>query len=86
MRQAIVTKSLGPTDRKGARVKATSGGGLTLTVPWDYGLDIEANHQKTADALADKYSWRNPGNGKAYTYVGGSIPSGFAFVQVEVSA
>jgi hypothetical protein len=84
MRQAIVTKYLGPTDHQGARIKATSGGGLTLTVAWDYASDVEDNHQAAANALADKYNWRNPGNGKRYAYVGGSIPgSGFAFVQVE---
>ena len=85
MRQAIVTKYLGPTNFRGARVKATAYAG-SLTLAWDDALDVSDNHQRAADTLAKKLNWLSPGNGATYTYVGGSMPddTGYAFVQVKV--
>ena len=84
MRQAIVTKYLGPTDCRGSRVKATASAG-SVTLSWDCELDSEENHQLAANALADKFNWRNPGNGIRYEYVGGGLPGGCgnAYVQIE---
>jgi hypothetical protein len=42
MRQAIVTKFLGPTDHRGSRIKATAEAG-SITVSWDHGLGVEEN-------------------------------------------
>lgn len=72
MRQAIVTKYLGPTDCRGARIKATACAG-SITVPYDYGLSTQAAHGAAARALADKFGW--VGN-----MVGGSTPDGYCFV------
>ncbi len=47
IRQAIVTKYLGPTDHRGARVKATSYA-ATITVSWDDALVICKPHQGTS--------------------------------------
>jgi hypothetical protein len=84
MRQAIVTKYLGPTNYRGSRVKATASAG-SVTLSWDCALDSEENHQLAANALADKFNWRNPGNGIRYEYVGGGLPDGCgnAYVQIE---
>ena len=54
--QAIVTKYLGPTNSRGARVKATCQAG-SKTIPWDDALDVDANHDKAALALARQLGW-----------------------------
>ena len=56
MRQAIVTKYLGPTDSRGARVKAVCEAG-TVTLPWDHGLHTCENHEAAAMALCAKLGW-----------------------------
>jgi hypothetical protein len=73
MRQAIVTKFHGPTNHRGARVKATADAG-SVTVSWDHSLCIEANHRAAALALASRYGW-------PLDMVGGGLPgSGYVFV------
>jgi hypothetical protein len=57
MRQAITTRYIGPTDKRGSRVKATSSGGLSFTLEWDDALDTDANHQAAAMALAKRQGW-----------------------------
>ena len=76
-RQAIVTKYLGATDFRGARVKATAYAG-SVTVSWDDALNVEANHSRAAEALATKWGW----TGK---WFGGSTPDdrGYCFVGVS---
>ena len=66
MRQAIVTKYIGPTNVRGSRVKATADAG-SLTLGWDHALDSEANHHRAARALAEKYGWSGD-------WVGGGLP------------
>lgn len=56
MRQAIVTKFLGPTNSRPARIKATAAAG-SHTMPWDYSLNADANHQKAARLLVEKLGW-----------------------------
>jgi len=73
MRQAISTKFLGPTDSRGARVKAACEAG-SLTAPWDYSLGIEANHAHAARDLAMKLGWAG------HWYGGGLSGAGFVFV------
>lgn len=72
MRQAIVTKYIGPTNHRGARIKATASAG-SITVPYAYELEIQAAHEAAARALADKFGW--VGN-----MVGGGTLDGYCFV------
>lgn len=68
MRQAIVTKWLAPTNHRGSRVKAYAQAG-SLTVHWDYALDVPENHRRAAMAFAAKYGWEGE-------WVGGAMPDG----------
>ena len=72
--QAIVTKYSGPTNHRGARIKATAhtGQGGSITTPWDYALDTCANHRAAALALANKYNWLEYSD----LSEGGSLPTG----------
>lgn len=72
-RQAISTKYLGPTNTLGTRIKASSGSGSSVTVPYDYSLDAFANHQAAAEALCKKLKWTG-------TLVGGGTADGYCFV------
>lgn len=74
MRQAITTKFLGPTNNRGARVKATAARGLSLTVDWKYNMGVEGNHTEAAMALAVKLNWRGKWTG------GGLDNDGYVFV------
>lgn len=74
MRQAIITKYLGPTNTKGSRVKASCEAG-SVTVAWDHELDVESNHRKAARQLQLKLN-RND------SLVGGGLKHGYVFVQV----
>ena len=57
MRQAIQTKYLGPTNTKGARIKASCEGG-SLIVSWKDNLSIDENHELAAYQLANnKLKW-----------------------------
>ncbi len=68
MRQAIVTKWLGPTNHKGARVRATAQAG-TVVVDWDHAEGVDANHSWAALELMRKLGW-------AGRLVGGEVPDG----------
>lgn len=68
MRQAIVTKYLGPTDYRSARVKATAQAG-TVFVLWDDALDVDGNHERAARALAKRFGWKG-------VLQGGGMPDG----------
>lgn len=72
MLQAITTKYLGPTNARGARVKATASAG-SVTVAWDYALNPAQNHCAAAKALAEKCDWQG-------RYVGGATEAGYVFV------
>ena len=69
--QAIVTKYLSPTNRRGARIKAAAQAG-SITAPWDYDLDTCANHRAAALALAGKFKWLEYSN----LSEGGTLPAG----------
>jgi hypothetical protein len=64
MRQAIMTKYLGPTDTSGARVKASCEAGSVI-VAWDHSLNIDQNHTRAACVLARKLGWDGPMAGGA---------------------
>jgi len=69
--QAIVTKYLGPTNTRGALIKATAQAGAVY-LSWDYALDTSANHRAAALALADKFKWTQ----HLDLSEGGSLPTG----------
>ena len=71
MRQAIETKFLGPTNLRGARVKATAQAGSVI-ISWDDALGVDENHYAAAMALANKYGW----NSKGVKWYGGGSPGG----------
>lgn len=75
MYQAIVTKYVGPTNHKGARVIAAAEAGK-VTVSWDYALGVPENHALAARKLAEHYGW----NG---VWVGGSLNNGYVFVSTR---
>lgn len=80
MNQAIVTKYLGPTNTKGARVKATCNGGA-MTLNWDHEVDAEKNHRRVAAELAIEMEWLGKNR-----LIGGCLPNeaGYVFVLEEV--
>jgi hypothetical protein len=78
MRQAIVTKYLGPTNYRGSRIKAKAFAG-TVTVPYDCSKSAEDNHAKAAKALALKFGWTGH-------WHGGGTPEGTGYVFVNSTA
>lgn len=74
MRQAITTKYLGPTNHRGARIKASAQAG-SVTVSWDHSMSPQQNHVEAARALALVYGWDG-------VWIGGALPhgTGYAFV------
>ena len=79
MRQAIETKYLGPTNNRGARVKAMAQAGSVI-VPWDHSLNVEDNHTVAAYTLAKKYGWVCEWEGGANAKGTGNV-----YVAVEVT-
>lgn len=79
MSASIFTKYFGPTNTRGSRVKATASNGAgSMSVPWDYGLNVDQNHDAAAKALAKKLGWHGRvsrgggpgGSGNVYVYHG----------------
>ncbi len=56
MRQAIQTKYFGPTNFRGARIKAECSAG-SIIIGWDYSKDVEGNHEAALCALRMKLDW-----------------------------
>lgn len=74
MKQAIVTKYLGPTNFKGSRIKATSASGKSITVGYKSELSSEANHKAAARALCVKLEW-------PIYLSGATTKDGYVFIQ-----
>ena len=55
MLQAITTKYFGPTNTRGARVKASCSRG-SITVSRNHALSIEENHAEAKKALVEKFA------------------------------
>jgi hypothetical protein len=70
--QTITTKYLGPTNTLGSRIKA-SGGGKSVTVPYDYGLGDTALHASAVTELNKKLKWYG-------TLTGGYTSDGMVWV------
>lgn len=83
--QTITTKYLGATTFHGARVKAShTAGAVTVTLPWDYALNADANHREAARALVEKLTWDGEwvggclnGAGNVYVLISGPAIDGF---------
>lgn len=56
MHQAIKTTYYGPTNTKGARVRAKCGA-KTLWINWDYGVGVTENHSNAAKSLSKSLGW-----------------------------
>ena len=81
MRQAIVTRYLGPTNHRSARIKAKAAAG-SVTVNWDHAMDPADNHFHAACALLDKMGWNM--DGRMFLAVGGMPDdTGNVYVLVE---
>lgn len=76
MRQAIVTKYHGPTDKRSSRVSATADAGRVY-VEWNDSLNAEENYAVAAKVLAAKFGWHG-------TWVAGGLPGGKGNVYVVV--
>lgn len=72
MSQAILTKYIGPTNHRGARVRAWCQAG-SIMMPWDDGLDVDGNHDRAAHRLASQFRWLDS---KGTRLVGGGLPDG----------
>ena len=70
--QSIATKFIGPSNTRGSRIKATSAGGQTLTIPYCHASG-HGSHSKAALQLARKLGWTG-------TLVEGCTKEGRVFV------
>jgi hypothetical protein len=77
--KAIYTKYLGPTNTKGARIKAFTQGGFSVSIPCPRELDNEARHFEAVKALVTKHKldW----NIRDMRF--GDAPSGYVFCFAE---
>lgn len=55
--KTITVKYHGPTDSKGARLKASDESGNNITIPFPYELNRDAAHAKAARALCEKIGY-----------------------------
>ena len=77
--KAIQTKHLGPTNCRGARIKASDEDGNSVTIPYPYEIgNIEDKHRKAAAALCTKMQWSGP-------LAAGSLKNGYVFVFAHVA-
>ena len=74
--QAICTKYIGPSNTRGARIKAYSESGLSVTVPYNHAMSGQAVHF----AAVIEFCAQNPVWGPAGLYRAGAIKSGYAWV------
>jgi hypothetical protein len=71
--KAITTRFLGPTDFRGARIRASEPDGKSITIPYDHGLNTEEHHLKAARALCKRLGWTG-------RLRGGATRKGYVFV------
>ena len=64
--KAIRTRFIGPSNVKGARVKADDGDGNTVTLSYDYALGADKTHKLACDALCAKMQWRGELQGGSF--------------------
>lgn len=73
--QTITTKYFGPTNQYGARIKAITSSGESLTIGRDYAVDAVADFKRAALTLAKKLKWNS-----GQDMVGGAVKDGYVFV------
>jgi hypothetical protein len=80
--QAIITKYLGATNNKGARIKATCDAG-SVTIGYPHEWYEEAAHASAAMALVKKLGWND--TTQYGHWVSGGLPdqSGYVFVSTK---
>lgn len=78
MGTAILTKYLGPTDHKGARIKAWSVSGRSVTIGYRHDLGGDGPHRAALQAWLEKHAQPGDWMGRA-EWVGGEIDGGYAF-------
>ncbi len=74
--QTITTKYLGPTDKRGARIVATTSSGVRAVVPFSYDVSTEDCHRLAALAVYDKCGWTG-------RMIAGETRSGYVWVFVD---
>ena len=73
---AIITKYIGPTNTRGARIKAYTGKGQSVTIAYPYLAGGDgASHETAARALMSKMGWD-------FELVQGGTGTGRAFVML----
>lgn len=70
MTQAIITKYIGPTNTKGARVKATNGDGIKTYVVWNHAKTTADNHKEAIATLRAKLGWMSDDALWSYGWLG----------------
>lgn len=81
--QAIITKFYGPTNTKGARIKAECAAG-SVYVPYSYEFNTQDEHWQAAKALIVKMGWQDWKDTKGESsWVCGGTPDGKGFVFVN---
>lgn len=71
--QTISTIYFGPTDRRGARIRARASGGYSTTLPYDHKLNELDNHMAAARHLMRTLNWRKEA-------IGGDTATGMMWV------
>lgn len=72
-KQTIITKYLGPSNKRGSRVSAKSTAGHRIVIEWDDSLNSEKNHYEAMKRLASQLNWNSYPTAIAGTLKGGSI-------------
>jgi hypothetical protein len=81
--QAIHTRYLGPTDKRGSRVKATTESGRSVTLPWADELSTDENHKLAARTLAQRMEWIRPHAAAGDWYMASAHGGGCVFVRAD---
>jgi hypothetical protein len=66
--QAIITKYIGPSNTKGARIKAIASAG-SVTISYDHNQDHDEPFRAGAQALCAKFGWE-------FNHCNGGLPDG----------
>lgn len=83
-RRTIQTKYVGPTDSRGARIKATCSHGSAITIPYDSSLNGRENHDAAAIALADMHFPKTPYETETTLLRGDGFKTGWIYIVVPV--
>ena len=71
--KSITTTYYGPTNTRGARIRATDNDGNSVTLPYPHELSGEECHRAAVIALCDKMGWSGTlahgGHARGYVYV-----------------